>query len=236
MKGMAQQLNKNTVENKFTILVIDELIDELHGAVVFSKLDLRSEYHQIRMFEDDIAKTAFKTHEGHYDFLVMPFGLTNAASTFQALMNDVFKACLRKFTLMFFDDILIYSKSLSNNVQHLTMLLETMRQNKLFAKQSKCVFGTSHVEYLGHVISAQGVATDPSNIIAIQNWLAPILKNNSYKWSDEAQTSFLASKAAMNMKVVLALPDFTIPFEVETDALGIGIGAVLQQKATLLLI
>ncbi|GJW36708.1 retrotransposable element Tf2 [Tanacetum coccineum] len=185
-----RQLNKSIFKDKFPIPIIDELIDELHGVVVFSKLDLRSGYHQIRMFEDDIAKTAFRTNEGHYEFLVMPFGLTNGPSTFQALMNDVFKDYLRKFTLVFFDDILIYSKSISDHVQHLTTILSTMRQNKLFAKKTKCVFGTSQVEYLGHVISAQGVATDP----------------------------------------ILAIPDFTKPFVVETDASGVGIGAMLQQN------
>ncbi|GKC68331.1 putative mitochondrial protein [Tanacetum coccineum] len=132
-----RHLNKNTVKDKFPILVIEELIDELHGAMVFSKLDLRSGYHQIRMCEKDIYKTAFRSHEGHYEFVVMPFGLTNAPSTFQALMNS------------------------------------TMRDNTLFAKKSKCVFGTTQVEYLGHVISAQGVSTDPSKIIAMQSWPVP---------------------------------------------------------------
>nr|GEV58065.1 RNA-directed DNA polymerase, eukaryota [Tanacetum cinerariifolium] len=200
-----RRLNKSTIKDKFPIPIIDELIDELHGFVVFSKLDLRSGFHQIRIFEDDIAKIAFRTHKGHYEFLVMPFGLTNAPFTFQALMNNVFNDYLRKFFLVFFDDIHIYSKSISEHVEYLATILTTMRQNKLFAKKTKCVFGTSQVKYLGYVISTQGVATDP----------------RAFKWSGKAQNSFETLKVAMTHASVLALPDFTKSFVVETDASGV---------------
>ncbi|GJS43130.1 retrotransposon protein, putative, unclassified [Tanacetum coccineum] len=148
-------LNKHTIKDKFLIPVIEELIDELGGGVIFSKLDLRSGYHQIRMYKDDIAKTSFKTHEGHYEFLVIPFGLTNAPLTFQALMNE------------------IYNRSLEDHVQHLIVVLSKMKDHSLYAKESKCVFGTTHVKYLEHVISTEGVATDPSKVQAMQTWPIP---------------------------------------------------------------
>lgn len=168
-----RQLNQHTVRNKFPIPVLEELIDELGGSKIFSKIDLRAGYYQLRMHASDVFKTAFKTHIGHYEFLVMPFGLTNAPASFQNWMNQVFKLLLRKCVIIFFDSILVYSKSLAEHYEHLHSVFSIMRQNHMYAKSSNCIFAIDKIEYLGHFISSKGVETDPRKVEAVQNWPTP---------------------------------------------------------------
>jgi len=148
-----RHLNNITVKNKYPLPMVDELLDELHGAAWLTKLDMRSGYHQISMVPTDEAKTAFKTHHGHGEFRVMPFELTNAPATFQALMNTIFQPLLRQCILVFVDDILIYSKTLSEHLEHLTQVFSILQEHQLYLKMSKCSFAQKCLEYLGHIIS-----------------------------------------------------------------------------------
>ncbi|KAJ9539320.1 hypothetical protein OSB04_032053 [Centaurea solstitialis] len=168
-----RELNKVTIKNRYPLPRIDDLFDQLQGASYFSKIDLRSGYHQLKVQKEDIPKTAFRTRYGHYEFLVMPFGLTNAPAVFMDLMNRVCKPYLDKFIIVFIDDILIYSKSQEEHEQHLRMTLELLKQEKLYAKFSKCEFWIREVQFLGHVINEKGIMVDPNKIECITKWKTP---------------------------------------------------------------
>ncbi|TYK29289.1 Transposon Tf2-6 polyprotein [Cucumis melo var. makuwa] len=186
------------------------------------------------MYLDDIEKTAFHTHKGHYEFLVMPFGLTNAPSTFQALMNHVFKPYMRRFVYVFFDDILVYSKGVEEHAQHLEVVLELSRVNELYANLEKCSFAKPRIGYLSHFISEKRIEVDLEKIdkrtaCSHESPLTQLLKTGAYKWSEEANTTFERLKMAMMTLPMLAMPDFNQSFEIESNASGFGVGALLTQ-------
>jgi hypothetical protein len=258
----SRAVNNITIKYRFPIPRLDDMLDELHGSVIFSKIDLRSGYHQIRMREGDEWKTAFKTKHGLYEWLVMPFGLTNAPSTFMRLMNEVLKSFLGKFVVVYLDDILVYSKTVEEHFLHLRKIFETLRAQKLYGKKEKCDFLVESVVFLGYVVSKNGVSVDQTKIEAIKTWPIPTtvsevrsflglasfyrrfiqhfstiaspitecLKKGSFNWNERAQEAFEQIKTKLCETPVLALPDFTQPFEVECDASGVGIGAVLIQN------
>ena len=258
-----RQLNNITVKNKHPLPIVDELIDELAGASIFSKLDCKSGYHQIRIAKGDELKTAFKTHSVLYEFRVMPFGLTNAPTTFQGAMNIIFSSLLRKCVLIFMDDILVFSKTLEEHVQHLQQVFEILQKNQFLLKRSKCAFAQPSLEYLGHIVSSGGIATEPSKIQAVSLWPVPttikqlrgflgltryyrrfikhygliskpltqmLKKGIQFQWTPVAQEAFLLLKKALTEAPVLAIPDFSKPFVIETDASDIGMRAVLMQE------
>ena len=163
-----RQLNKVTIKNKYPLPRIDDLFDQLQGACTFSKIDLRSGYHQLKIRATDVPKTAFRTRYGHYEFLVMSSGLTNAPAAFMSLMNGIFKPYLDLFVIVFIDDILIYSKSRKDHEEHLRIVLEVLREKRLYAKFSKCEFLLDSVSFLGHVVSKDGVMVDQSKIETVK--------------------------------------------------------------------
>ncbi|GKA55290.1 putative reverse transcriptase domain-containing protein [Tanacetum coccineum] len=168
-----RELNKLTLKNRYPLPRIDDLFDQLQGSSVYSKIDLRSGYHQLTVGDEDIPKTAFRTRYGHYEFQVMPFGLTNAPVVFIDLMNRVFKPYLDKFVIVFIDDILIYSRNEEEHANHLRIILELLKKEKLYAKFSKCDLWIHMVQFLGYLIDSQGLHVDTAKIEAVKNWASP---------------------------------------------------------------
>lgn len=170
-----RQLNRVIIKNKYLLPKIDDLFDQLQGVSTFSKIDLKSSYHQLRIWKENIPKTAFRTWYGHYEFTVMPLGLTNAPVTFMDLMNRVFKSYLDRFIIVFIDDIQVYSRNPSEHEQHLRMVLQMLQEHALYAKFTKCEFWLNRMVFLGHVVTSDGISVDPTKVEAVINWPRPAM-------------------------------------------------------------
>ncbi|GJU07524.1 putative reverse transcriptase domain-containing protein [Tanacetum coccineum] len=218
------ELNKLTVKNRYPLMGIDDLFDQLQGLSVYCKIDMRSGYHQLRIKEVDIPITAFRTRYGHFEFQVMPFGLTNAPAVFMDLMNRVCKPYLDKFVIVFIDDILVYSKDEEGHGKHLKIILELLKKEILYAKFLKCDFLLVH--FLGHVIDRSGVHVDPAKIEAIKSWATPTTPTEG----NEEEEAFQTLKQKLCSTPILALPQETEDFVVYCDASLKGYAAVLMQR------
>nr|GEY37605.1 putative reverse transcriptase domain-containing protein [Tanacetum cinerariifolium] len=228
-----RELNKLTVKNRYPLPRIDDLFNQLQGSIVYSKINLRSGYHQLRIREEDIPITAFWTRYGHFKFQVMSFGLTNAPTVFMDLMNRVCKPYLNKFVIVFIDDILIYSKNKEDHEKHLKIILELLKNEKLYAKFLKCDFWLKSVQFLGHMIDSNGVHVDLAKVEAIRNWSAPTTpmeKNKKYEWGMAEEEAFQTLKQKLCSTHILALPKGTKNFIVYCDASLKGFGAVLMHR------
>nr|GFA60483.1 putative reverse transcriptase domain-containing protein [Tanacetum cinerariifolium] len=207
------KLNKLTVKNRYPLLRIDDLFNQLQGSSVYSRIDLRSRYHQLHIKEEDIPITAFRTRYGHFEFQVMPFGLTNVPAVFMDLMNRVCKPYLNKFVIVFIDDILVYSNDVEEHEKHLKIILEFLKKQRLYAKFSKCGFWLDSVQFLGHVIDRSGVH-----------------KNKKYEWGKEEEEDFQTLKQKLCSVPILALPEEMEDFVVYCDASLKGYRSMLMQQ------
>ncbi|GJY70172.1 reverse transcriptase domain-containing protein [Tanacetum coccineum] len=255
-----RELNKLTIKNRYPLYRIDNLFDQLQGARYFSKIDLRSGYHQLRVHDDDISKTAFRTRYGYFKFTVMPFGLTNAPAVFMDLMNRMCKPYLDKFVIVFIDNILIYSKTKEDHENHLRLMLDLLRKEKLYVKFSKFEFWLQEVHFLGHVVNHDDIHVDPSKIEAVKNWKAPTTPSEVRSFLGLARyyrrfienfskiAKPLTSLTQKNQKYewgekqeealkdklcnapILSLPNGVEDFVVYCDASNQGLGCVLMQR------
>nr|GEZ40341.1 hypothetical protein [Tanacetum cinerariifolium] len=221
-----RELNKFTVKNRYPLLRIDNLFDQLQGSSVYSKIDLLLGYHQLRIKKEDILIIAFRTRYGHFEIQVMPFGLTNTPAMFIDLMNLVCRPYLDKFVIMFIDDILVYSKDKEEHGKHLKIILELLKKERLYAKFSKCGFWLDSVQFLGHVIDRSGVHVDPAKIKPIKNWDAPTTPTEE----KEEEEAFQTFKQKLYSAPILALLEGMEDFVVYCDASLKGYGAVLMQR------
>ncbi|GJX44577.1 putative reverse transcriptase domain-containing protein [Tanacetum coccineum] len=219
------------MKNRYPLLRIDDLFDQLQGSRVYSKIDLRSGYHQLRVHEEDIPKTAFWTCYGHYEFQVMLLGLTNVPTVLRDLMNWVCKPYLDRFVIVFIDDIfLIYSKSRKEHEGHLKLILRLLKKGELYAKFSKCEFWLSNVQFLGHVIDSEGIHVDSTKIESIKNWASPKLPTEIHQFLEKAEAAFQLLKQKLCSASILALPEGSENFMVYCDASHKGLDVVLMQK------
>ncbi|GJX49609.1 putative reverse transcriptase domain-containing protein [Tanacetum coccineum] len=210
-----RELNKLIVKNQYLLTRIDDLFDQLQGSKVYSKINLRSGYHQLRVQEEYILKATFRTHYGHYEFQVMPFGLTNAPTVFMDLMNRVCKPYLDKFVIVFIDDILIYSKNQKEHEEHLMLILRLLKKEELYAKFSKCEFWLSNVRFLGHVIDSEGIHVDPAKVESIKDWESP---KTPTRIPEKEEAAFQLLKQKLYSAPILALPKGSENFVVYCDA------------------
>ena len=258
----SRAVNNITIKYRFPMPRLDDMLDELHGATVFSKIDLRSGYHQMRIPEGYEWKTTFKTKQGLYEWMVMPFGLCNAPSSFMRLMNEVLRPFLNMFVVVYLDDILISSKTKELHFDHLRHVFNALQKQQLYGKMEKCSFLVPSLVFLGYIVSSDGVRVDPTKVDAISTWPEPknahdvrsfhglasfyrrfikdfsaiaaplteLTKKGEFVWSKAAKVAFEEIKKRLCNAPILALPVFSKLFEVETDASGLGIGAVLLQE------